>query len=164
MENYAREHDVTMADIAAALALETRDGGFLMAPDPPESERPARRERAPRRPGASFATYRIAVGRKHKVSPGAIVGAIANEGGLTRADFGNISIRDDFSLVELPDDLDKETLSLLRHTRIGKHPIDIRKDLGAPRARGGAKRNAHGGRDNWGKRPSPRVAGRGRRS
>ncbi|MGP3708658.1 DEAD/DEAH box helicase [Gordonia paraffinivorans] len=164
VENYAREHDVTMADIAAALALETRDGGFLMAPDPPESERPARRERTPRRPGASFTTYRIAVGRKHKVSPGAIVGAIANEGGLTRADFGNISIRDDFSLVELPDDLDKETLSLLRHTRIGKHPIDIRKDLGAPRARGGAKRNAHGGRDNWGKRPSPRVAGRGRRS
>ena len=164
VENYAREHDVTMADIAAALALETRDGGFLMAPDPPESERPARRERASRRPGASFATYRIAVGRKHKVSPGAIVGAIANEGGLTRADFGNISIRDDFSLVELPDDLDKETLSLLRHTRIGKHPIDIRKDLGAPRARGGAKRNAHGGRGNWSKRPSPRVAGRERRS
>ncbi|MEO9329964.1 DEAD/DEAH box helicase [Gordonia aurantiaca] len=167
VENYAREHDVAMADIAAALALETRDGGFLMAPDPPESERPARRERAPRRPGASFATYRIAVGRKHKVSPGAIVGAIANEGGLTRGDFGNISIRDDFSLVELPDDLDNETLSLLRHTKIGKNPIDIRKDLGAPRQRGGAKRAAHGGRDgrrdNWGKRPQ-RVAGRGRHS
>ncbi len=106
------------------------------------------------------------------MSPGAIVGAIANEGGLTRADFGNISIRDDFSLVELPDDLDNETLSSLRHTKIGKNPIDIRKDMGAPRTRGGAKRGAggHGGGrdgrrgDNWGKRPSPRVAGRGRHS
>ncbi|MDS1116267.1 DEAD/DEAH box helicase [Gordonia westfalica] len=168
IENYARDNDVAMADIAAALALETRDGGFLMSPDPPESEKRANRdrdrERTPRRPGSSFATYRIAVGRKHKVSPGAIVGAIANEGGLTRGDFGNISIRDDFSLVELPDDLDNETLSSLRHTRIGKNPIDIRKDLGSPRARGGKRGGPQGGRDNWGKRPSPRVAGRGRRS
>ncbi|TYQ10075.1 UNVERIFIED_ORG: ATP-dependent RNA helicase DeaD [Gordonia westfalica J30] len=171
IENYARDNDVAMADIAAALALETRDGGFLLAPDPPESERRNReqRERTPRRPGASFATYRIAVGRKHKVSPGAIVGAIANEGGLTRADFGNISIRDDFSLVELPDDLDNETLSQLRHTKIGKNPIDIRKDLGAPRGRGGKRGGPQGGRDGrrdnfGGKRPSPRVAGRGRRS
>ena len=168
IENYARDNDVAMADIAAALALETRDGGFLMSPDPPESEkrgnRDRDRERTPRRPGSSFATYRIAVGRKHKVSPGAIVGAIANEGGLTRGDFGNISIRDDFSLVELPDDLDNETLSSLRHTKIGKNPIDIRKDLGSPRARGGKRGGPQGGRDNWGKRPSPRVAGRGRRS
>ena len=37
--------------------------------------------------------------------PGAIVGAIANEGGLRRSDFGHISIRPDHSLVELPADL-----------------------------------------------------------
>ncbi|AZG43927.1 DEAD/DEAH box helicase [Gordonia insulae] len=173
VENYVRDNDVTMADVAAALALETRDGGFLMAPDPPEGERSERRERAPRRSGGSggqFATYRIAVGRKHKVSPGAIVGAIANEGGLTRGDFGNISIRDDFSLVELPENLDNETLASLRHTRIGKTPIDIRRDMGAPRTRGGAKRGSGHGRDgqgkqrtdSWGKRGNPRVAGRGR--
>lgn len=172
IENYARDNDVAMADIAAALALETRDGGFLMAPDPPKGERPERRERAPRSGGGNFAAYRIAVGRKHKVSPGAIVGAIANEGGLTRGDFGNISIRDDFSIVELPEDLDRETLERLRHTRIGKNPIDIRRDQGPPRARGG-KRNGQGGGsfnrdrhgkrgDSWGKRGNPRVAGRGR--
>ncbi len=170
VENYARDKDVAMADIAAALALETRDGGFLMAPDPPEGERGERRERSPRRSsGGQFATYRIAVGRKHKVSPGAIVGAIANEGGLTRGDFGNISIRDDFSLVELPENLDNETLSSLRHTKIGRNPIDIKKDHGPPRTRGGAKRGGGHGRDgygkrsdSWGKRSNPRVAGRGR--
>ncbi|GAA3688926.1 DEAD/DEAH box helicase [Gordonia hankookensis] len=173
VEDYARDKDVTMADIAAALALETRDGGFLMAPDPPEGQRPERRERAPRSGGGQFATYRIAVGRKHKVSPGAIVGAIANEGGLSRGDFGNISIRDDFSLVELPENLDNETLAGLRNTRIGKTPIDIRRDYGPPRSRGGAKRgqgqrgghgrDGHGKRpDHWGKRTTPRVAGRGR--
>ncbi|MGV9672502.1 MULTISPECIES: DEAD/DEAH box helicase [unclassified Gordonia (in: high G+C Gram-positive bacteria)] len=171
VEDYARDKDVAMADIAAALALETRDGGFLMAPDPPAGERPERRERAPRKSGGGFATYRIAVGRKHKVSPGAIVGAIANEGGLTRGDFGNISIRDDFSLVELPDNLDRETLELLRNTRIGKNPIDLRKDMGPPRGRGGNKRTGQGQRgrdghnsrgDGWGKRGSRHVAGRPR--
>ncbi|WFN94122.1 DEAD/DEAH box helicase [Gordonia sihwensis] len=177
VENYARENDVAMADIAAALALETRDGGFLMAPDPPKGERGDRgdrRDRAPRG-GGHFATYRIAVGRKHKVSPGAIVGAIANEGGLTRGDFGNISIRDDFSLVELPNDLDAETLGMLKHTKIGKHPIDLRPDMGPPRGRGGARGSARGyedrgrkggyrkGGDKFGKRPA-RVAGRGRDS
>ncbi|MFT4125185.1 MAG: DEAD/DEAH box helicase [Gordonia sp. (in: high G+C Gram-positive bacteria)] len=174
IENYAQEHDVAMADIAAALALETRDGGFLMAPDPPEGHRPERRERDSRRSGGgNFVTYRIAVGRKHKVSPGAIVGAIANEGGLTRGDFGNISIRDDFSLVELPDSLGRETLDSLRHTRIGKYAIDIRRDQGPPRGRGGNKRNGQqqrgygreGGNprgDSWGKRGTRHVAGRGR--
>ncbi|WP_026918828.1 DEAD/DEAH box helicase [Gordonia shandongensis] len=168
VENYAREHDVTMADIAAALALETRDGGFLMAPDPPKGQRGDRAERHDRAPrgGGHFATYRIAVGRRHKVSPGAIVGAIANEGGLTRGDFGNISIRDDFSLVELPNDLDSETLALLKHTKIGRNPIDLRPDMGPPRGRGGARggpgKGGYGKRgDKFGKRPA-RVAGRGR--
>ena len=94
VEDYEREHDVPMADIAAALALQSRDGeAFLMSPEPPPDRRP---NTAPDRPAKSarkagdgpkkgFATYRIAVGKRHKIGPGAIVGAIANEGGLHRA-------------------------------------------------------------------------------
>ncbi len=66
---------------------------------------------------SDLATYRIAVGKRHKVMPGAIVGAIANEGGLHRSDFGHISIRPDHSLVELPAKLPEETLKALE-----KHP------------------------------------------
>ena len=98
-----------MADIAAALAVQSRDGAeFLMSPEPPpESAAPGATDRprptAPiRRHDGAFATYRIDVGKRHKVMPGAIVGAIANEGGLHRSDFGHISIKPDFSLVELP--------------------------------------------------------------
>jgi ATP-dependent RNA helicase DeaD len=165
VESYARDNDVAMADIAAALALETRDGGFLMAPDPPPGERPPREPRSDRAPrgGGSFATYRIAVGRKQKVTPGAIVGAIANEGGLSRGDFGNISIRDDFSLVELPADLDAETLAQLKHTRIGRNAIDLRRDMGPPRSRGGRKggpRDGKGGPRDGNRRSNPKVAGR----
>src|ERR1700752_988374 len=40
VEDYEREHDVPMADIAAALASQSRDGEeFLMAPEPPPERR-----------------------------------------------------------------------------------------------------------------------------
>jgi ATP-dependent RNA helicase DeaD len=72
-----------------------------------------------------MATYRIRVGRRHKVQPGAIVGAIANEGGLTRADFGHIDIRIDHSLVELPAKLPNKTLKALANTRISGQLIEL---------------------------------------
>jgi ATP-dependent RNA helicase DeaD len=132
VEDYEREHDVPMADIAAALALQSRDGeAFLMAPEPPP-ERRERRERLerPERPRNTrpFTTYRISVGKRHKIGPGAIVGAIANEGGLHRSDFGHIAIGPDFSLVELPAKLPKATLKKLEQTRISGVLIDLRPD------------------------------------
>ena len=133
VEDYEREHDVPMADIAAALAVQSRDGeAFLMAPEPPP-ERRERRERHERPheragPPRNFATYRISVGKRHKIGPGAIVGAIANEGGLHRSDFGHIAIGPDFSLVELPAKLPKATLKKLENTRISGVLIDLRPD------------------------------------
>src|ERR1700735_5007159 len=48
VEDYEREHDVPMADIAAALAVQSRDGeAFLLSPEPPP-ERRERRERPER--------------------------------------------------------------------------------------------------------------------
>ncbi|WP_343600085.1 DEAD/DEAH box helicase [Mycobacterium sp.] len=130
VEDYEREYDVPMADIAAALALQARDGeAFLMRPEPPpEPRRAEHRAKPSRRPGAGFATYRIAVGKRHKVGPGAIVGAIANEGGLHRSDFGHITIGGDFSLVELPAKLPRSTLKALERTRISGVLINLKPD------------------------------------
>jgi ATP-dependent RNA helicase DeaD len=136
IEDYERENDVPMVDIAAALAAQARDGEqFLMSEPPPEKhrrderpDRPDRGDRSKRKPGQGFATYRIAVGKRHKVSPGAIVGAIANEGGLHRSDFGHISIRPDHSLVELPAKLSHETVKALERTRIQGILINLQPD------------------------------------
>ena len=92
------------------------------------------------RDGNPLATYRIAVGKRHKVEPRQIVGAIANEGGLRRQDFGAISIRPDFSLVELPAELSAETWDALRSTRISGKLIGLKKDDGPP----GARRSSSG--------------------
>ena len=150
IEEYERDHDVPMADIAAALALQSRDGAaFLMAPEPPpeqrrpREERGERSERPARRPGEGFATYRIEVGKRHRVMPGAIVGAIANEGGLHRSDFGHITIKPEYSLVELPEKLSPQTLKALERTKIQGEFINLKPDSSSPGHRGdGPNRNA----------------------
>jgi ATP-dependent RNA helicase DeaD len=141
VEQYEREHDVPLADIAAALAVQSRDGEqFLMAPEPamsrwreeqkagPERRKETRERPATRRTDQKLATYRIDVGKRHKIGPGAIVGAIANEGGLHRSDFGHIAIHSDFSLVELPAKLPREKLKALEHTRISGVLINLQPD------------------------------------
>ena len=74
------------------------------------------------------ATYRIAVGRRQRVMPGSIVGAIANEGGISSAQIGGIDIRSDHSLVELPADLSADQLQ-------GTVPHPDRRRADPPRAR-----------------------------
>ena len=91
---------------------------------------PERSEKPERKPGQGFATYRIDVGKRHKIGPGAIVGAIANEGGLHRSDFGHITIRPDHSLVELPAKLPRQTLKALERTRISGVLINLQPDRG----------------------------------
>ena len=156
VEDYERQHDVPMADIAAALALQSRNGEeFLMTEPPPErrpKERPDRPAKAFRGAGegprTGLATYRIAVGKRHKVGPGSIVGAIANEGGLHRSDFGHITIKPDFSLVELPAKLPRETLKALEKTRISGVLINLQPDRSPDKNRRGprsAPRREHKG-------------------
>ncbi|MEP9363099.1 DEAD/DEAH box helicase [Nocardioides sp. CN2-186] len=148
--HYVREHDVPEADVAAALAVVAQgDTPLLIDPNevvrPPRDDRPARTdrpdrgdrgsrpERRPRgRTDVPMATYRIAVGKRHKVEPRQIVGAIANEGGLSRQDFGHIDIRADHSLVELPADLPGGAWDKLRGTRISGKLIELAPDSGAP--------------------------------
>ncbi|SDL09385.1 DEAD/DEAH box helicase [Cryobacterium sp. Sr8] len=105
-------------------------------------DRVLRSERPVRSTGKPMASYRIEVGKRHKVEPRQIVGAIANEGGLSREDFGHIQINPEYSIVELPADLRGDVLSKLENTRISGKLIEIRPD------RGGAPR-----RDDRGDRP-----------
>jgi ATP-dependent RNA helicase DeaD len=155
--DYEQEHDVPATDIAAALAVLTHDDRpLLMQPDPEPAparafegggtrkgswdheqgkrreDRPARAAGKPRRTGPSvpMATYRISVGKRHKVEPRQIVGAIANEGGLDRSDFGHIDIRGDHSLVELPVSLSEQTRSALERTRISGKLIELTPETG----------------------------------
>ena len=182
VRSYSADHDVPMEDIAAALAAQTSGDEFLMK-EPPKDKRDRRdrekwdrddrrdrgrgRDRRDRddRGGRSryqnddpnFDTYRLDVGKRQHVRPGAIVGALANEGGLTNRDFGRITIGGDFTLVELPKNLDPAVLDRLTDTRISGQLINIQRDHGAPpRDRRG------GGRGGYDRDRGYRGGGRGR--
>ncbi|MFD4325950.1 DEAD/DEAH box helicase [Nocardioides sp. NPDC058538] len=162
VRHYVDEHDVPEVDVAAALAAVLHgEEPLLLDPEPEKpayEDRRGRRDdrdsdRGPRREtgtsrqtGQPLATYKIQVGKRHRVEPRQIVGAIANEGGLRRADFGNISIRNDFSLVELPADLAPETWKALESTRISGKLIELSEDSGGGPVRRSGGRFDKGGR------------------
>ena len=88
--------------------------------------------------------FRIEVGHNHQVKPGNIVGAIANEADIDSKYIGRINIYDDYSLVDLPDNMPKELLNALKQVRVAGQRLNIsllgaRKDKDAgdrtPRAR-----------------------------
>ncbi|WP_262380938.1 DEAD/DEAH box helicase [Microbacterium sp. 1S1] len=157
--HYVRHHDVPEGDVAAALAVVAQGATPLLldpaddalsqavaADNRPQRERQTREPREPRerRGRGDYTPYRIEVGRRHRVEPRQIVGALANEGGLGRDDFGAITIRPDFSIVELPANLDSAVLDKLRDTRISGRLIEIAPDRGPGARRGSSSRDGDG--------------------
>ena len=196
IEEYAEEHDTPLVDIAAAIAAQAQSGDFLMKEQPRRREDRRGRDRFDRERGQGgrdgrsrgergkgkrvdrvefdregMTTYRINVGRRQHVRPGAIVGAIANEGGLSSSDFGHIDIRGDHTLVELPSNLPSEVLDNLRDTRISGQLIGLQVDDGTSvddsddyrDGRGGYRGDRdRGGRGRGGYRGGNDRGGRGR--
>ena len=67
------------------------------------------------------------VGHDHKVSPGNIVGAIANEAGLDSEHIGRIQINDDHSLVDLPEGMPRDIFKTLKKVWVSGQQLKIRK-------------------------------------
>ncbi len=104
-------------------------------------DRPA--ARPPRdAPDVGMETFRIEVGHAHGVQPGNIVGAIANEADLESRYIGRIDIRDDYSLVDLPEGMPRELMEHLKKVRVAGQVLRIQRatpaDADAPR-RGGQR-------------------------
>ncbi len=142
VEQYQQEHNVPAEDIAAALAqLLQGDAPFLLSNKPIKpvrnerdaDSRSSQRETRGRSPRDTFDAppedgmerYRIEVGRKHKVQPGNIVGAIANEAGMDSKYIGRINIFDDYSLIDLPEGMPKEIFKLLKYVWVAGKQLDI---------------------------------------
>jgi ATP-dependent RNA helicase DeaD len=153
IEQYEQEQNVPAIEIAAALArLAQGDRPLLLTPPPkreyerreqaqrePRGHEGERHERKPREP-RSFEprplrphnapepgkrTYRIEVGHEHGVKPGNIVGAIANEAGLESQFIGRVSIRGDYSLIDLPEGMPKEVFEHLKKVWVSQQQLRI---------------------------------------
>ncbi len=142
LEDYLRETDADLLDVATALASMVRGGKSLAVSKRREAkgEGPAKGESATRAPGdddapqraprtrkseGPQATFRLEVGRMHGVLPGNIVGALAHEGDLHGTEINGLSIRDDHTLVRLPADITEKTLAHLRTVEVRGRPLAI---------------------------------------
>ncbi|TAM25369.1 MAG: DEAD/DEAH box helicase [Nevskiaceae bacterium] len=103
----------------------------------PFRERPAfaERDEAPRakRPAKSdedMETFRIEVGHQHGVLPKNIVGAIANEADIESKYMGRIDIRDDHSLIDLPEGMPKEVFEKLKKVWVAGQRLNISRVKG----------------------------------
>jgi ATP-dependent RNA helicase DeaD len=76
-------------------------------------------------PDVEMRRFRLDVGRRNQVKPGNIVGAIANEAELESKYIGEIEIRDEYSTVDLPADMPKEVMAILKRARVAGRPLEI---------------------------------------
>ncbi len=81
----------------------------------------------------------LSIGKKQKVSPKDIVGAIAGETSLPSKKIGDIQLYDNFSFVEIPSSHVEEIVSKISKTRIKRFRVSVeiaKEDKNAKRSRG----------------------------
>lgn len=78
--------------------------------------------------GGDFISLYVGAGRLDSLRPGDLVGAIANEAGLSGGEVGSIKIADRFSLVEVPAERAEDVIRALRKTTIRGRKVQVRQD------------------------------------
>jgi ATP-dependent RNA helicase DeaD len=111
-----------------------REDGFESRRD---DRRADRRERRDVRSSSDFETFRVEVGHVHGVKAGNIVGAIANEAGVSSREILNIRIHEDHSTVDLPAGMPREIFKTLGQAWVVGRQLRISKlsDFDRPRSK-----------------------------
>ena len=187
--DYAVETETATEAVAAALAHIGQQGRQFLMKDRPNRQREenaggnrqsndrfergsdnsgARERRQGGAPRPGMFRYRIEVGWNDGVKPGNIVGAVANEAGISGQDIGPINIFDSHSTIDLPEGMPGDVFETLQETRINGRPLRLRAanpgDGEPQRSFSRAPRTGGPGRDFGGKGPrkeSPRGESRG---
>ncbi|RJF44718.1 DEAD/DEAH box helicase [Actinomyces sp. 2119] len=116
------------------------DGAFVSASFEGGRDDRHRRDRSDTRRGATRGgrrepegpgtVYRLEVGHRDRVMPGAIVGALANEGGIDGSAIGKIDILQSFSLVTVHTELTPDQLDVIGRATVSGRELRIRPDEG----------------------------------
>ena len=109
-------------DVAGA-----REGGRPSRSGEDEAPRGAKAAKRSK-PEWSVARLWVGAGRKLKMRPGDLVGAIANEVGIDASVIGAIQIADGYSTVEVPEEIAEDIITALRNTTIKGKKVLVRRD------------------------------------
>jgi ATP-dependent RNA helicase DeaD len=135
LQRLSREQGVEPERLAeAAVALALNGKSLLLKEERPEPiadstfkrrGRDPRQEEPDRGPEANMERFRLEVGWRDRVKPGNIVGAIANEGGLTGRSIGKIRIYDSHTTVDLPKGIPPEVVANLQRLRVMNKELQL---------------------------------------
>ena len=135
-EFQAANEELSTTKIAAALALIAQGNEPLLLSEKEPSfgrdQKPGEEKVVPvqanplkNNPQIPMRRYKIAVGNNNNIKPGNILGAIANEADMDSEFIGSIQIFDNFSTVDLPDEMPKETFEVLQKTIVNGNRLNI---------------------------------------
>ena len=141
VEQFQQEHNVPALDIAAALAqmviaekpLQLQHGNAQPRSAGESSVLKSRLGHKRKSSRVQYEMFRVEVGHDHDTKPGNIIGAIANEAGLSSDNIGHLDIKDAYSTIELPVGMPDELLRDLQKVWVSGQTLRISR-LGAPRA------------------------------
>jgi len=85
-------------------------------------------KKKPRAQAASMVRVFVSAGRNAGLRPSDLVGAIANEAGISSREIGAIEIEDRFSLVEVSDHIAEDAIRALRGTSLRGQRVTVRRD------------------------------------
>ncbi|MEE8059276.1 MAG: DEAD/DEAH box helicase [Pseudomonadales bacterium] len=137
LSEYSAEKDRSAEEIASALAYLIQRERPLQVTDAPRRKKQRidfdeQNDKAPgkgrKKDDIAMTRYRLEVGRNDNVTPGNIVGAIANEAGVESQHIGHIKLYDDHSTVDLPKGMPIEILEHLKKVRICNRPLLIKAE------------------------------------
>jgi len=135
--SFQKEHEVDAFKIASALALMAQGTEPLLLSEKELSQGSFKEgskakisisvhaDPLKNNPSIKMRRYRLAVGRKDNIKPGNVLGAIANEAEISSEFIGAIQIFNDFTTIDLPDEMTKETLAILKKTRVFDKKLNI---------------------------------------
>jgi ATP-dependent RNA helicase DeaD len=106
---------------------EFSDSGQFKRDSKKPSQRKGRKFESDKQDTGDMESYQLSVGREQQVSVGDIVGAIANEAGISSQYIGRIKLGDNSSTVDLPAGMPKDVFQQLKKVRIRNHPIGLEK-------------------------------------
>jgi ATP-dependent RNA helicase DeaD len=109
-------------DVPAAKAPTDSPGAFGARPGKGDAGWTAR----PRTAGA--ARVFIGAGREAGIRPADLIGAIANEAGLSSRDLAIVQIAERFSVVEVPEDAADAVIQTMRRTSLRGQRVTVRRD------------------------------------
>jgi ATP-dependent RNA helicase DeaD len=161
LSKFAEKNQTDILDIAASLAVVATGGKRFLLSGNDEISREAneisiKADPLKNHPQIPMKRFRIEVGKRDGAAVKNIVGAIANEADIDSEYIGNINILDNFSTIDLPDEMPSDVFEVLKNTFVAGRKLAIAEFKGSsskkPKQRWDKKKRDGGGNSRNGSR------------